>query len=526
MESFLLKKFIEVYQAEKFLPVKKIVVAVSGGVDSLALADLLFNARQRFNLELCIAHYEHGLRGQASLDDADFVKNFADKLNLKFFCEHGDVKNFAAENKISVETAARKLRYDFLSKVRRDTNFDAIALAHHADDQAETILMRLLRGGAAGLSAMKFCSFTEDYGLLIRPLLRFKKVELENYCASRKIIPRVDATNFELDATRNKIRLELLPALEKFNPAVVDTLCRFAEVTAQETDFINREVDKVFNNVVRKNSAGQLEIMRDEFLKLHTAIQRALIKKFLASVGSLEDYGFIHFDAVRKVLVNELSGVELPHNFRADLKRGKLRVTINEGKNFNRRKDLIKLRTKEDFIERVLYTEDQIAERVKELSATISEDYKDIDKPLLTVGILNGAVMFYTDLVRRVTIPVHFDFMIASSYDANTHTSGKVNILKNLDNDPKGRDILLIEDIVDSGTTMKYLVEYFKDKGAKSVKVCALLNKPSRRKVEANIDYCGFEIPDEFIVGYGLDFAQHYRNLPYLGVLKRSVYSK
>lgn len=184
------------------------------------------------------------------------------------------------------------------------------------------------------------------------------------------------------------------------------------------------------------------------------------------------------------------------------------------------------MRTKEDYIERVLFTEEQIADRVKELGAKISADYKDITKPLLTVGILNGAVMFYTDLVRRLTIPVHFDFMIASSYDANTHTSGKVNILKNLDNDPKGRDILLVEDIIDSGTTMKYLVEYFKDKGASSVKVCALLDKPSRRKVEVNIDYCGFEIPDEFVVGYGLDFAQHYRNLPYLGALKRSVYTK
>lgn len=184
------------------------------------------------------------------------------------------------------------------------------------------------------------------------------------------------------------------------------------------------------------------------------------------------------------------------------------------------------MKTKEDFIERVLFTEEEIAARVKELSAQISEDYKDITKPLLTVGILNGAVMFYTDLVRRVTIPLHFDFMIASSYDANTHTSGKVNILKNLDNDPKGRDILLIEDIVDSGTTMNYLVEYFKEKGAASVKVCTLLNKPSRRKIEVGVDYCGFEVPDEFVVGYGLDFAQHYRNLPYLGVLKRSFYSK
>ena len=175
------------------------------------------------------------------------------------------------------------------------------------------------------------------------------------------------------------------------------------------------------------------------------------------------------------------------------------------------------MKTKEDFIERVLYTEEEIDKRVKELSKQISEDYKDIKKPLLTVGILNGAVMFYTDVVRRLTIPVHFDFLIASSYDASAQTSGKVNILKNIDNDPKGRDILLIEDI---------LVTYFKSRGAASVKLCTLLNKPSRRKIDVEIDYCGFEVPDEFVVGYGLDFAQHYRNLPYLGILKRSIYAK
>lgn len=192
----------------------------------------------------------------------------------------------------------------------------------------------------------------------------------------------------------------------------------------------------------------------------------------------------------------------------------------------HQRKDLIAMKSKEDYIERVLYTEEEIAARVEELSTQISEDYKDIKRPLLTVGILNGAVMFYTDIVRRLTVPVQFDFLIASSYDANAHTSGKVNILKNLDNDPKGRDILLIEDIVDSGTTMNFLVDYFKDKKAASVKICTLLDKPSRRKVDVDIDYCGFEVPDEFVVGYGLDFAQHYRNLPYLGILKHSIYGK
>lgn len=322
----MLKKFIDVCQSEKIFSAQKIVVAVSGGADSLALADLLFRSRQKFGLQLCIAHYEHGLRGQISMDDAEFVGRFAENLGLEFFCEHGDVKKFAAENKISIETAARKLRYNFLDRVRRKKNFDAIALAHHANDQAETILMRLLRGAtSSGLAAMKFEFDSAEYGLLLRPLLRFKKFELESYCAGRGIVPRVDATNFETDATRNKIRLELLPALAKFNPNIVDTLCRFAEVTAEETDFIDVEVKKFFPQVV----TNQREILRGEFLKLHKTLQRAVVKKFLAATTGVEDFGFVHFESVRKVLEKGLAGVELPHGFRADLRKGKLTIRKN-----------------------------------------------------------------------------------------------------------------------------------------------------------------------------------------------------
>lgn len=317
----MLKKFIDFCQAEKIFAAKKIVIAVSGGADSLALADLLNRSKRRFNLELCIAHFEHGLRGENSIADAKFVEEFAKSLNLKFFCGHGDVKTFATENKLSIETAARQLRYKFLSKVREEINFDAIALAHHANDQSETILMRLLRGAtSAGLGGMKFSAMSE-FGLLLRPLLRFKKVELENYCRSQKISPHIDETNFELDATRNKIRLELLPQLEKFNPAVVETLCRLGEVSAEENNFITAEVEKIYSQVVQDNS-----ILQSEFLKLPVTLQRQVVKKFL---GDIKDFGFIHFESIRKVLTNNLSGVELPGNLRANLKRGKLSVVTN-----------------------------------------------------------------------------------------------------------------------------------------------------------------------------------------------------
>lgn len=321
----LLKKFIDLCQAEKIFPPRKIVVAVSGGADSLALSDLLHRARNLFQLELCIAHFEHGLRGQASLDDAAFVKSFAENLGVEFYCENGDVQTFAAAQKISVETAARQLRYEFLARVRLQKNFDAIALAHHADDQAETILMRLMRGAAStGLSAMKFCA-TSQYGVLLRPLLRFRKSELEDYCRRKNLVPRVDATNFDATATRNKIRLELLPALEKFNPAIVKSLCRFGEISAADSDFISAETEKIFPRVVRNG-----KILRDEFLKLHPAIQREVVRKFIAEqTGGIVDFGFTNFEAVRKVLTNNLIGVELPKNFRANLKRGMLTISKN-----------------------------------------------------------------------------------------------------------------------------------------------------------------------------------------------------
>ena len=178
-----------------------------------------------------------------------------------------------------------------------------------------------------------------------------------------------------------------------------------------------------------------------------------------------------------------------------------------------------------DDIEKVVYSEETLQAKIAELGRQITEDYKDVKEEIFCVGILKGAVMFYTDLVRQIDLPVHFDFMIASSYGNCTSTSGTVKILKDLDYDVEGKHLIIIEDIIDSGTTMNYLMKYFKERKPKSVKLCSLLSKPSRRVVDVNIDYCGFEVPDEFLVGYGLDYAEVYRNLPYIGVLKPEIYA-
>ena len=298
-----------------------VVIAVSGGADSLALADLLNRSKQRFKLKLCIAHFEHGLRGEESIADAEFVKQFASERNINFIVESGDVKSFAESNKLSIETAARELRYRFLENVRQKLDFDLIALAHHADDQAETILMRILRGsGSIGLSAMQMKS-----GYLVRPLLPFRKSELEAYCQKINIIPRIDSTNFETEATRNKIRLDLLPKLKEYNPAIVETLCRLGAATTADVDFIQTEATKIFPSVIRVTD--KIELSAALVKEYHIAIQRALIRLFVEkSIGSVKDFAFIHFDSIHRVLTENLKGVELPHKFRADLKKGWLSI--------------------------------------------------------------------------------------------------------------------------------------------------------------------------------------------------------
>lgn len=169
-------------------------------------------------------------------------------------------------------------------------------------------------------------------------------------------------------------------------------------------------------------------------------------------------------------------------------------------------------------ISKVLYSEKEIAEIVSELGAKISEDYKD--KNLLMVSVLKGSVVFMSDLMRSVTIPCEIDFMSVSSYGDKTKSSGTVRILKDLDRDIANYDVLLVEDILDSGKTLNYLMDLLYARNPASIRICTLFDKPDRREVDIYADYKGLLVPDEFIVGYGLDYAEKYRNLPYIGVLK------
>jgi hypoxanthine phosphoribosyltransferase len=178
----------------------------------------------------------------------------------------------------------------------------------------------------------------------------------------------------------------------------------------------------------------------------------------------------------------------------------------------------------EEDVAAILITEEQIRAKVAELGAQLSADYAG--RSLTLVSVLKGSLPFMADLMRQISVPVTIDLMEVSSYGGpSTETSGLVRILKDLSASIEGKDVVIVEDIIDTGLTLNYLVRYLRGKNPRSLRICALLDKPARRLVEIAIDYRGFTIPDQFVVGYGLDYGEHYRNLPFIGVLKPEVYS-
>lgn len=166
----------------------------------------------------------------------------------------------------------------------------------------------------------------------------------------------------------------------------------------------------------------------------------------------------------------------------------------------------------------VMLTEEEVDKRISDIGRQISEDYAG--KQVHLVCVLKGGTFFMCELAKRITVPVSLDFMSVSSYGSDTKSSGVVKIIKDLDEPLKDKDVLVVEDIVDSGRTLSYLLELLQQRGPKSLRLCTLLDKPDRRVMDVHVDYTGFEIPDEFVVGYGLDYDQRYRNLPYIGVVK------
>lgn len=292
-----------------------IVVACSGGADSLVLLLLLWQLRQKYRLRIIAAHFEHGIRGVESLDDAAYVKNFCDTRQIPFVTASANVPAEAAARGLSLETAARELRYAFLEQVRQEHRFDSLAVAHHADDQAETVLMRLLRGtGPQGLAAMRPRSGAQ--GQIIRPLLGVGKAEIRAWCCRNQLQPREDSTNQQTDCTRNRLRLLTMPQLrQEYNPELSRALCQLAEVAAAERDYLTMQVDALWQDASVVQKEPELALCQKGVSVLPLAMQRLLIRRFWQEItGSPQDLGFVQAEGLRELCITGHTGgrQELP----------------------------------------------------------------------------------------------------------------------------------------------------------------------------------------------------------------------
>lgn len=639
VENFILKH-------DLIRPDEKLLVAVSGGPDSFALLDFLL---KRYKENLSVVHLDHALR-EESADEKEALEAFTKQYDLPFYSKRVDVKKLQAETKMSFEEAARYARYAFFEATFTEHHFDKLILAHHADDQVETILMRLVRGsfgsGYAGMRAIRPFSS----GKLIRPFLEEAKETILAYAEAEGLPYFVDETNDSLLYTRNRYRHVVLPFLRKENPRVAEHFARFSSELQEDMAFLDELALQKFMEFGNVKSAG-VELQISGVKSAAFPLQRRLIHlllNYLYKNDEVKEVSAKHVDDILALvksdnpsaLLNLPKGLEIRRVydriegfFPAEQKNQEFyyqmeagdRIVLRDGSELKMRQkssgvqtsgldgiivdadevtlpliirtrlpgDKMKLKgsggTKKikeilitekvprhlrdslpivtdftgqilwipgikksnqdtkpsrekkqyiiryrkhlggkmsmhDDIQKVLISEEKIQEKIRELGVELTTEYEGRNP--LVIGILKGATPFMTDLLKRIDTYLEMDFMDVSSYGNGMVSSGEVKIIKDLNTSVEGRDVLVVEDIVDSGRTLSYLVDMLKYRQAKSVKLVTLLDKPEGRNVDIQADYVGFVVPNEFVVGYGLDFAEKYRNLPYIGVLKPEVYAE
>jgi len=465
-------------------PGSAVACAVSGGADSLALLVLAVAS----GCDVTAIHVDHGLR-EGSAAESAVVAEAAEFLGARFVAERVVVG--VGPNQ---EARAREARFDVLP--------DGVATGHTMDDQAETILVNLLRGsGSDGLAGM-------EPGFR-HPILSLRRSDTHAVCAAMGLQPVVDESNDDPCFVRNRIRHELLPlcaAVAGRDP--VPLLARQAGVLRDESTLLNllaleQAPDPTDTKVVAA---------------LPAPLARRSIRQWLQAAQS-DGPGYppslAEVERVRDVVAGHAVGTELSGGRRVRRRQGRLiidggpsgnvtPVTLDDGG-----EDVPDWASPQ--VGPVLVGQAELAARVAELGAQITKDYAG--EPPLLVAVLKGAMLFMSDLCRAIHLPVDVDFMAVSSYGSATKTSGVVRIVKDLDSELDGRHVLVVEDIIDSGLTLNYLRRYLAARQPKSVEVCALLVKEGEQRVELDLKYVGFTIPATFVVGYGLDVAERYRNL-------------
>jgi hypoxanthine phosphoribosyltransferase len=479
-------------------PGRRVLVLYSGGRDSTCLLDLA--VRIAGPGAVAALHVNYGLRDAAAEDERHCERLCA---QLEVELEVRRPRRAAASGSGNLQAWARAQRYGAAARLASARGAD-VAAGHTSTDQVETILYRL----ASSPSRRALLGMRPRDGRLIRPLLRFTREDTAAYCVARGLRWREDESNASGAYARGRIRHGLVPALQAAHPAAQANVLALAKILREEGAVLDELVDTVLG--------GRPEISLARLRELAPALRRLVVQRLAdAAAGEPAAGAGRRADDVAALSDRGSAALDLPHGVRATATAGIVRFGRTDAK---RRPHKLACVQDDAAIGEILVPEEDLTRRVRELAEEVSRDYAG--KDLVLIGVLKGAVFFLSDLMRHLDIPVEVDFMAVASYGSATKSSGVVRILKDLDAAIEGRDVLIVEDIVDSGLTLQYLLRNLWGRNPASLEVCALLIKPDRRKVDLQTRYVGFEIPDRFAIGYGLDHAERYRNLPYVAALK------
>ncbi len=297
------QRVLKYIQANRLvLPGQKVLLAVSGGADSVCLLHALCGLQAELEIALHIAHLNHQLRGEESEADADYVADLARKLKIPATIEKRDVTGYQAEHRLSLEEAAREVRYSFLAQTAQTVGAERVATGHTLNDQVETILLHIIRGtgtrGLRGLQACQALQFSGNRLTVVRPLLEIRREETEEYCSRLHLKPRQDTSNLSLSLTRNRVRRELLPRLLSYNPGIFESLLRLGRISHDELDFLEKESEKAWKKIVRKQGNSFIFEKR-EFKPLAPALQRQLLRRAIEGLlGTLKDVETRHVEGI------------------------------------------------------------------------------------------------------------------------------------------------------------------------------------------------------------------------------------
>ncbi len=285
---------------------QKLLVAVSGGPDSVCLLHILVKLQKELGIGLHIAHLNHQLRGAESEADAQYVSNLAHHLHIPFTIEQRDVKSYQAHKRISLEEAAREVRYAFLAQAANSIGANQVAVGHTSDDHIETVLMHLIRGtgtkGLRGLQPISQWQSPDNNLTIVRPLLQVSREETAGYCDNHKLMPRIDASNLSLSPLRNRIRQQLLPLLQSYNPRVAEALLRTARIASDDLDFLNKESTRLWSKIAQKQG-NTIILDKERFLESPPALQRHLLRMSIEKLlGNLKDIETRHIEEIMAAL--------------------------------------------------------------------------------------------------------------------------------------------------------------------------------------------------------------------------------